>query len=324
MYSDAPVAEPRIAVGVASRTVGADELISSLVVLVLRMLVEVLIAKAVEVDVTVKKFVPMTVRVTVRVATGALNERSILVKDNIVLSLDEFGKAEVGEVAEIGLGKNVELDELVDNKVNAVSPFGLVDVADICEPEVVEDDGIDEVLIEEDVVLNMEDWIEDARRVVDTMDDVKRLVEDIVLDMEVLIEEDVVLDMEDWIEDARRVVDTMDDVERLVEDIVLDKKVTGVEEVDSDEEAVLEAIVTAVEDLVGDGVGRFEDKAALGDEVDEANGLVVASASDELYGLVAGFVRRMLVLEALDFVEEIPVEPRVLEARSPLPDVKEL
>lgn len=76
MYSDTPVAEPRIAVGVARRTVGADELISSLVVLVLLMLVEVLIVKAVEVDVTVKKFVAMTVRVTVRVATGALNERS--------------------------------------------------------------------------------------------------------------------------------------------------------------------------------------------------------------------------------------------------------
>ena len=82
MYSGAPAAEPRIAVGVARRTVGADEFISSLVVLVLlvlvevlRMLVEVLIVKAVEVDVTVKKFVAMTVRVTVRVATGALNER---------------------------------------------------------------------------------------------------------------------------------------------------------------------------------------------------------------------------------------------------------
>ena len=55
------------------------------------------------------------------------------------------------------MGKNVELDELVDNKVDAVSPFGLVDVADICEPEGVEDDGIDEVLIEEDVVVDMED-----------------------------------------------------------------------------------------------------------------------------------------------------------------------
>ncbi|KAL8986330.1 MAG: hypothetical protein Q9205_000216 [Flavoplaca limonia] len=198
--------------------------------------------------------------------------------------LGEIGKAEVGEVAEIGLGKNVELDELVDNKVDAVSPFGLVDVADICEPEVVEDDGIDEVLKEGDVVL----------------------------------------DMEDWKEDARIVVDTMDDIERLVEDLVLDKEVPGVEEVESDEEAVLGAIVDVVEDLVRDGVGRFEDKAPLGDEVDEANGLVVTSASDELYGLVAGFVRRMLVLEALDFVEEIPVEPRVLEARSLLPVVKEL
>ncbi|KAL8875895.1 MAG: hypothetical protein Q9198_005814 [Flavoplaca austrocitrina] len=156
------------------------------------------------------------------------------------------------------------------------------------------------------------------------MDDVERLVEDLVLDKEVLIEEDVVLGMEDWIEDARIVVDTMDDVERLVEDLVLDKEVTGVEEVESDEEAILGAVVIVVEDLVGDGVGRFEDKAALGDEVDEANGLVVTSASDELYGLVAGFVRRMLVLEALDFVEEIPVEPRVLEARSLLPGVKEL
>ncbi|KAL8894869.1 MAG: hypothetical protein Q9192_004001 [Flavoplaca navasiana] len=238
--------------------------------------------------------------------------------------LGEFGKAEVGEVTEIGLGKNVELDELVDDEVDVVSPFGLVDVADICEPGVVEDDEIDEVLIEEEVVLDMEDGIEDARLVIDTMDDVERLVEGLVLDKEVLIEEDVVLDMEDWIEDARIVVDTMDDVERLVEDLVLDKEVTGVEEVESDEEAVLGAIVIVVEELDGDGVGRLDDKAALGDEVDEANGLVITSASDELYGLVAGFVRRMLVLKALDFVEEIPVEPRVLEGRSLLPGVKEL
>ena len=156
------------------------------------------------------------------------------------------------------------------------------------------------------------------------MDDVERLVEDLELDKEVLIEEDVVLDMEDWIEDARIVVDTMDDVERFVEDLELDKEVTGVKEVESDEEAILGAIIVVVEDLVGDGVGRFEDKAALGDEFDEANGLVVTSGSDELYGLVPGFVRRMLALEALDFVEEIPVKPRVLEARSLLPGVKKL
>lgn len=62
----------------ASRTVGADELISSLVVRVreLVVLVEVNVVKAVEVNVAVKKSVATTVRVTVSVATGALSERS--------------------------------------------------------------------------------------------------------------------------------------------------------------------------------------------------------------------------------------------------------
>ncbi|KAL9007405.1 MAG: hypothetical protein Q9180_009665, partial [Flavoplaca navasiana] len=59
--------------------------------------------------------------------------------------LGEFGKAEVGDVAEIGLGEDVELDDLVDDEVDAVSPFALADVADICEPELVEDDEVDEM-----------------------------------------------------------------------------------------------------------------------------------------------------------------------------------
>ncbi|KAL8977544.1 MAG: hypothetical protein Q9205_006672, partial [Flavoplaca limonia] len=65
--------------------------------------------------------------------------------------LGEFGKAEVGDVADIGLGENVELDELVNDEVDAVSPFALVDVADICDSEMVGDDEVDEVLKIEEV-----------------------------------------------------------------------------------------------------------------------------------------------------------------------------
>ncbi|KAI4279443.1 MAG: hypothetical protein LQ337_000254 [Flavoplaca oasis] len=176
----------------------------------------------------------MTVRVTVRVATGALNERS-----------SEFGKAEV----RLGLGKDVELEEPVDDEVDAVSPFGLVDVADICEPEVVEDDEVDEVDVAD--ICEPEVVEDDEIDEVDLADICEpEVVEDDEID-EVLME-DAVLNMEDRIEDTRLVVATMDDVERLVEDLVLDK---------------------------------------------------------ELYGLVAGFVRRVLVLKAVNFVKEIPVEP---------------
>ncbi|KAL9628074.1 MAG: hypothetical protein Q9204_006131, partial [Flavoplaca sp. TL-2023a] len=55
-----------------------------------------------------------------------------------ISELGEFGRDEVGEVAEIGLGE--------DDEIDAVPPFALVDVADICDPEVVEDDEFNEVL----------------------------------------------------------------------------------------------------------------------------------------------------------------------------------
>ncbi|KAL8885125.1 MAG: hypothetical protein Q9215_006967 [Flavoplaca cf. flavocitrina] len=81
-----------------------------------------------------------------------------LEEDNPLEELDmgvfdesEFGKAEVGNAAEIGLGEDVELDELVYDEVDAVSPFALVDVADICDSEVVGDDEVDEALKKEEV-----------------------------------------------------------------------------------------------------------------------------------------------------------------------------
>ncbi|KAL8895309.1 MAG: hypothetical protein Q9192_003716 [Flavoplaca navasiana] len=71
------------------------------------------------------------------------------------VKLYEFGKADVRDAAEIGLGGDVELDELVDDEVDAVAAIALVDVADICESEVVEDDEVDEVLKIEELSRNV-------------------------------------------------------------------------------------------------------------------------------------------------------------------------
>ncbi len=88
MNSGAPVKEPRIAVGPvgsSGSSVGAGELASSVVLLVVSLvrlrlevvvLVLVLVATVVEVEVTVKVNVAVTVRVTIRVAVGALDNES--------------------------------------------------------------------------------------------------------------------------------------------------------------------------------------------------------------------------------------------------------